>query len=233
MEMRDCRELFVEFPVDAPSAQADLPAGYQARRRADGRAVLLLMIQDCDRGRLDGILPVRPLRFSHAWIEVEGPEEIGAALPGTLRSLPTSRYYASPHQIDSRVAHFALRTVGIASERVDEISLGGVPAPARHGRVVEGGSRVGYRWTDAARPWPVPEYVTGRRTFDRELGTLWRRRTRGTVECRSRFLGQASVVLEADPGSLLGRLHLGETLRGDGHLVEMTDCRAAIRVESR
>jgi hypothetical protein len=233
MDMYTCRELFVEFPVDPSSAQRNLPAGYRAKQRADGKAVLLLMAQDCERGKLDHVLPVKPLRFSQLWIEVTGPEETGATLPGTVRSLPTAYYYANPHQIESRVGHLALTLVGIASEHVAEISLGGTSGSARHGRVVEQTGQVGYSWTDSSRPWPAPEYVTGRRKFEREFGSVWKRRTKGTVECRSNFLGSSEVVLRADPASAVGRLHLGETLRGDGHLVEMTDCHAVIQVQSR
>jgi len=233
MELRDCRELFVEFPVDAARAQADLPSGYQVKLRDDGRAVLLLMVQDCERGRLDRILPIEPLRFAHAWIEVVGPEEVGPVLAGTLRSLPTAYYYATPHQLESRVGHWALSAVGIASQRVDAISLGGTPGPDRKGEVVESRGRAGYRWTDVGRLWSEGRYVTGRRRFDREIGGLWRRRTTGTVECRSRFLGQSEVALEADPDSAIGRLQLGGALRGEGYLVEMTDCRAIIAVRAR
>ena len=233
MEMRSCNELFVEFPVDAAAAQANLPHGYQVTRRADGNAVLLLMVQDCEQGRLDGVLPVRPLRFSHAWIEVVGPSEMGPTLPGTVRSLSTAYYYASPHQLESLPGFIALTAVGIASEHVQEISLGGIPAAARSGVVIEGRGHLGYRWTETGRPWPEPELVTGRRKFDREFGSLWKRRTKGTVECRSNFVGRSVVVLQAAPDSAVGRLHLGKTLRGDGYRVEMTDCRALIEVRSR
>jgi hypothetical protein len=233
MELRDCKELFVEFPVDAARAQADLPSSYQVKVRDDGRAVLLLMVQECDRGRLDRVLPIQPLRFAHVWIEVVGPDEVGPALAGTLRSLPTAYYYSTLHQLDSLVGHLALAAAGIGSQRVDAISLGGAPGPDRKGEVVESRGRAGYRWTDAARPWPAGRHVTGRRRFDRELGGLWRRRTTGTVECRSNFLGQSEVALEADPGSAIGRLHLGGALRGEGYLVEMTDCRAVIAVRPR
>jgi hypothetical protein len=233
MELWDCRELFVEFPVDAARAQAGLPSGYQVKPRDGGKAVLLLMVQDCTRGRLDRILPIEPLRFAHVWIEVTGPEEVGPVLGGTLRSLPTAYYYATPHQVESRMGHLALSAVGIASQRVDSISLGGGPGPARKGEVVESPGRGGYRWTDAGRPWAEGQYVTGRRRFGRDIGGLWPRRTSGTVECRSNFLGQSQVALEADPDSAIGRLQLGGVLRGEGYLVEMTDCRAVIAVKAR
>ena len=99
--------------------------------------------------------------------------------------------------------------------------------------VVEQLGHVGYRWTDASRLWQVSEFVTGRRKFSREFGDLWKRRTSGIVECRSNFLGQSKVVLQADPDSAVGRLGFGPTLRGDGYLVEMPDCQALINVLSR
>jgi hypothetical protein len=233
LEMRGCRELFVEFPVDPVAAQANVPASYRVKVQEDGWAVLLLMVQDCDQGNLDHVLRVKPLRFSHVWIEVVGPEETGAVLTGTLRSLPTAYYYATPHQTESALGHVALTLVGIASERVDEIALGGVPGDARKGQVTENRASVGYRWTDTSRPLAAPQYVTGRRRFDREFGRLWKRRSTGTVECRSNFLGASDVVLQADPDSAVGRLHLGSILRGAGHVVEMTDCLAIIEVGSR
>ena len=233
MEMRSCRELFVEFHVDPVAAQANVPASHRVKVLENGLAVLLLMVQDCDQGKLDHVLRVTPLRFSHLWIEVTGPEEAGAVLPGTLRSLPTAYYYATPHQTDSILGHVALTLVGIAIERVDEIALGGAPGDARTGQVTESRASVGYRWTDTSRPLAVPQYVTGRRKFAREFGNYWKRRTTGTVECRSNFLGESDVLLQADPDSAVGRLHLGSTLRGAGHVVEMTDCLAIIDVESR
>ena len=233
MEMRDCRELFVEFPVDPIAAQANLPAGYRVKLRVDGRAVLLLMVQDCERGVLDHVLRVTPLRFAHLWLETTGPAETGPALAGTLRSLPTVYYYAAPHQTESVLGAAALTLVGIASEHVHEISLGGAPGDSRKGQVIERRASVGYRWTDTSQPLAVPQYVTGRRRFDREFGNVWKRRSTGTVECRSNFLGESEVLLEADPDSAVGRLHLGSTLRGAGHVVEMTDCLAVIDVRSR
>jgi hypothetical protein len=233
MEMERCRELFVELPVDAAAAQANLPTPYRVRLRDDGKAVVLLMVQECDRGRLDRVLPVAPLRFSQIWLQVVGPEETGAVLAGTSRSLPTASYYACPHQTDSGLAHAALTAAGIASQRVEVISLGGSPREARQGSVTERSGLAGYAWTDTSRLWPAPEYVTGRRKFDREYGSVWKRRSRGIVECRSRFLGDSEVVLRADPQSAIGRLGVGSTLRGKGHLVEMTDCRATIAIELR
>jgi hypothetical protein len=49
----------------------------------------------------------------------------------------------------------------------------------------------------------------------------------------ARILGQSEVALEADPDSAIGRLQLGGAPRGEGYLVEMTDCRAIIAVRAR
>jgi hypothetical protein len=125
MKMIGCKELFVEFQIDAQVARQAVPPAYDIRTYPDGSGVLLIMIQDWDKCILDGILPIKRVKMSHIWIELNGPQEIGPLLPGTASSLPTSYYYGLPHQIDNRLAVLAFRLAGIDVHQVAQIDLPG------------------------------------------------------------------------------------------------------------
>jgi len=229
MEMTNCKEMFAEFPVDAAAARQNVPPGYSIRIDKNGMATLLLMVQDCERGILDGLIRIKPMKMSHIWIEIEGPEETGPPLSGTTESLPTAYYYNLPHQFDSSLAHVALTLTGIDSQSVKEITLGERSGDQRAGQVIEKAPSVMYGWTETSKLSTTPKIVTGRRKFYRQYGTLIKRVSEGTVACRSNFLGVGSVVLSASPDSAIGRLQFGTTLQGAVHPVEMS-CDAEIKV---
>jgi hypothetical protein len=232
MDMSKCKELFAEFPVDPVVAQRHVPASYNVRIGDNDKATLLLMIQDCEMGVLDQIIPIKPLQMSHIWIEIQGPEEIGPILPGTNKSLPTAYYYILPHQVESKLAYVSLALAGIGSQLVDEISIGHRINDQRRGRVFENGPSVGYQWVETSHLLPNQGLVTGRRKFYRqyESQTMWT--SSGTVSTWANFLGEGKVVLTASPDSSIGRLGFGITLEGIAQPVEM-DCHAEIKVQSR
>jgi len=86
MKMAKCREMFAEFPVDAAAAKENVPPGYTSGLIKAAWRTMLLMVQDCEEGILDSLLRIRPMRMSHIWIEIDGPEETALPLPG-LRGL--------------------------------------------------------------------------------------------------------------------------------------------------
>jgi hypothetical protein len=232
MDMTNCKEMFAEFPVDATVAKQNVPPGYTIRIDKDGMATMLLMVQDCEKGLLDGLLPIRPMRMSHIWIEIDGPEETGPPLPDTTESLPTAYYYILPHQFESGLANIALTLAGIDAELVEEITFGKRSGNQRQGAVIEKAPSVIYRWIETSQLLTTPKIVTGRRKFYRQYGSVINRISEGTVTCRSNFLGSGSVVLTASPDSAIGRMHFDTTLTGTAYPVEMS-CRAEIKVQIR
>lgn len=229
LEMIGCRELFAELPVDAALARKTVPSSYALKLLPTNEAKLLFLIEECENAILDRVLPVRPLRMAQLWIELEGPEEIGPPLAGTTSSLPTSYWYALPHQIESRVAASAFRVAGIDIQRVARINIGGEHGSPRRGEVVEDApADRRYSWEEATRLWSSPNVVTGRRWFYREYGSVLRRRSVGFALCRSAFLGDGEIAVTASQDSALGRLGVA-TLHGPSNSVEM-NCQVEIRV---
>jgi hypothetical protein len=229
MEMANCKEMFAEFPLDATVAKENVSPGYTIRINKDGMARMLLMVQDCEEGILDGLLRIRPMRMSHIWIEIDGPEETGPPLPGTTGSLPTVYYYILPHQFESGLAYFGLVLAGIDSQLVKEITLGERSGDQRPGQVIERSPSLGYRWTETSTLSTMPNIVTGKRKFYREYGWVIKSISEGTVTCNSSFLGEGNVALNTSPDSAIGRLHFGTDLKGTAHSVEMS-CHAEIKV---
>ena len=229
MDMVECKELFAEFPVDPKIAKQHVPSEYKIRIDKNGMAILLLMVQDCDKGILDSLVRIKPMRMSQIWIEIEGPEEVGAPLHDTTESLPTAYYYILPHQMDSRLAHIALTLTGIDSQLVKEITLGERSGDQRFGQVIEKVPSVKYQWTEKSQIRKIPKVVTGRRQFYRQYGWLIKRTSVGTVTCHSKFLGDGRVMLSTSPDSAIGSLNFGTTLQGTAYPVEMS-CRADIKV---
>ena len=233
MKMVGCRELFAEFYLDPTVARQSVAPGYDVRIHPNGQAMLLLLVQDCDTCVLNGLVRIRPMKMSHVWIELAGPEEIGPALSGTTAALPTSYWYAMPHQMDSALASVAFRLVGVDVQRVERVSLGGKPGGIRHGMVIEREEpTTAYRWEETSTLWPSPKLLTGRRWFYREYGRLIKRRSEGLVICRSSFMGEGEIRLEADRGSAIESLGAGRTLHGATRSVEI-DCDVRIRVVGR
>lgn len=207
MKMIGCRELFVEFPIDAHKARLAVPSSYDLHRDSEGNAVLLIMIQDWDKCILDGILPIKLVKMSHLWIELDGPQEVGPPLPETVSSLPTSYYYALPHQIDNRLAVLAFKLAGIDVQQVSQIDLPGNFGERQKVRVTERGNpATGYSWEFTPDMWSTPNIVTGRRWFHRNYGSRLKRKSAGLVVCRSSFLASTSVEMSVDRGSVMDGL---------------------------
>ena len=111
MKMTRCRELFAEFPVSLTAAREVVPVSYDVPVYPNGMALLLLLVQECETCVLDHVLFIRPMRMAHFWIELDGPEEVGPAVPGT--SIATrSYYYVMQHQMDNFLAVSAFHMVG-------------------------------------------------------------------------------------------------------------------------
>jgi hypothetical protein len=234
MKMVGCKEMYAEFHVDPTVARQHVPAEYEVRIHQNGKAMLLLMVQDCDKCVLNSIVLISPMRMSHIWIELAGPEEVGPALPGTTASLPTRYYYALPHQIDNALAHRALWLAGIDVQKVKQVSLGGDPGGIRQGMVVEQEYPTkSFSWEESSILWPSPSLVTGRRWFYRHYGRFIKRRSEGLVVCSSSFLGEGEVQLQAGDGSRICSLGFGTTLSGVTNPVKINYCNVRIRVLGR
>jgi hypothetical protein len=74
MKMLGYKKQFVEFAIDPELAMRKLPAGTSLQTGPGGKACLLIMIQEWDRCILDGFLPIKKIRMSHIWIELNGPK---------------------------------------------------------------------------------------------------------------------------------------------------------------
>jgi hypothetical protein len=230
MKMIGCTESFVEFFVDPVVAQQNMPSRYAVRKYPNEKAVLLIMIQDWDKCILDGFLPIRRVKMAHIWIEINGPNEIGPTLTGTESSLPTSYYYALPHQIDNKMAVFAFRLAGIDVQFVKRIEVSGKPGNLHRVRVVERENpTVGYSWEATGILWPAPKILTGRRWFYRNYGQRIKRKSTGLVVCRSSFSGESEIQMMVEDGSIIANLGLRAELQGALKYVH-TDCDCVIRV---
>jgi hypothetical protein len=81
MTMTGCRDLFAEFSAEPTAARNAVPVPFVVRICSDGKALLLLMVQECESCVLNGLLAVRPMNMAHFWIELAGPEEVGPGVP--------------------------------------------------------------------------------------------------------------------------------------------------------
>src|SRR4030042_4244277 len=148
MDIYDVEEMFSRYYVDPDIAQQNVPSKWKVKIHDNGKALLLVMVQNCKKMVLDYILNVGSVGMSHIWIEGEGPREVVAPLSGTTRSLPTWYWYILPHQLDDRWARLLFGLVGVAAQSVRKVSRGGDPGGPRCGGVVEGGSpNAKYYWT--------------------------------------------------------------------------------------
>src|SRR4030042_3111608 len=112
MDIYGCREMFSQYYVDADIARRNVPSKWQVRINSSGKALLLVMVQQCEKMVLDNVINVGSVGMSHIWIEVEGPDGIVPPLAGTTLSLPTRYWHISPHQLDNRLARGSFWPVG-------------------------------------------------------------------------------------------------------------------------
>ena len=232
MKMINCRETFAEFYVDPSVARKNVPPGYNVRIYPNGKAMLLMLEQDCERCVLKHLLTIHPMRMSHLWIELDGPAEVGPPLYGTAESLPTSYWYSLPHQMDSSLAHIAFSLVGIDTQHVAMINFSGQPGEQQRGVVVENEGGAKYVWTEKSQIWPTPKLVTGRRWFYREYGQNRKTESKGLVTCKASFIGEGTIELEADANSSIGALGFGTELQGTSNVVKI-ECDVLIDVQGK
>ena len=127
MDIYDVKEMFSRYYVDSEVAQKNVPEKWRVKIHDNGKALLLVMVQECKKMVLDYIFNVGSVGMSHIWIELVGPTEILAPLPGTSKSLPTWYWYILPHQLDDRWARLLFGLVGVQTQKVKKVSLGGIP----------------------------------------------------------------------------------------------------------
>jgi hypothetical protein len=228
MDIYEVTEMFSRYYVDPDIAQQNVPSKWKVKIHDDGKALLLVMVQNCKKMVLDYILNVGSVGMSHIWIEVEGPYEVVTPLPGTTRSLPTRYWYILPHQLDGLSVRILFGLVGVSSQSVRKVSVGGDPNGARSGEVIEGDSPLArYSWIETSQLYPTPDIVTGSQRFYRKYGV---RESAAHAKCESHFLGDSQVSLSATSNSGVGKLGFGTSLTGFSNPVWVKHCRVKYRV---
>jgi hypothetical protein len=227
MDIYDMNEMFSRYYVDPEIAKQNVPSKWNVKIHDNGKALLLVMVQQCGKMVLDYLINVGSVGLSNVWIELEGPTELITPLPGTSRSLPSWYWYILPHQLDKRVAQILFRMAGVAAKQVKSVSLGGEPSGSRLGEVVEDSSDVRYNWTEKSTLYSEPDVVTGSHRFFRKYGV---RESRAHAKCFTHFLGEGEVNLNATPNSTVGKLGFGTSLNGFSNPVWVKHCRVEYRV---
>jgi hypothetical protein len=228
MEIFNCKEMFSRYNVDADVANKAVPASWNLKKNEQGEALLLVMVQECEKMVLDHVINIRPVGMSHIWIEIEGPQEYVDPLPGTTRSLPTRYWHILPHQLDNRLARLLFGLVGVDAEYVGEISIGGDPISTRSGEVIETSSaESNYYWTESILPYSEADIVTGSQRFYRVYGI---RSSEAVAKCESHFLGDSQANLVASSSSLIGKLGFGSKFEGVSNPVFVKYCHVNYRV---
>jgi hypothetical protein len=228
MEIFNCKEMFSRYNIDAELARRAVPSDMRLKVNQAGEALMLVMVQECEKMVLDSLIDVGAVGMSHIWIEIEGPEEYVDPLPGTTRSLPTRYWFILPHQLDNQLARFFFGLVGVDAEYVREVTLGGDPLDKRSGAVLEFSPPGGkYSWTESIQPYSEEEIVTGSQRFYREYGL---RSSEAEAKCESHFLGDSQVNLVVSSSSSIGELGIGTALVGVSNPVFVQHCHVNYRV---
>ncbi len=226
--MYDVMEMFSRYYVEPETAQRNVPKKWKVKIHDNGKAILLVMVQQCKKMVLDYALNVGSVGLSHLWIEIEGPQEVITPLSGTSRSLPTWYWYVTPHQIDNGWASAFFKLVGVPTRSVKSVSLGGEPREIRSGEVIEGGSLdASYSWTETSKLFPEPDIVTGSHRLYGRYGVC---ESEAHVRCFTHFLGESVVSLSAKPDSSVGKLGFGTSLTGFSSPVWIKHCRVKYKV---
>jgi hypothetical protein len=228
MDIYDVKEMFSRFYVNPDIAQQNVPPKWKVKIHDNGKAVLLVMVQNCKKMVLDYILNVGSVGMSHVWIELEGPYEEATPLPGTTRSLPTWYWYILPHQLDSMLVRILFGLVGVAAQSVSKVSLGGDAGGSRAGEVIEGDAPdAKYSWTETSQLYPSPDIVTGSHRFYRKYGM---RESAAHAKCFTHFLGDGQVSLSATLDSSISKLGFGTSLTGFSNPVWVKHCHVKYQV---
>jgi len=220
--------MFSRYYIDPDLARKNVPPKWNIKIHENGKALLLVMVQDCRKVVLERFLNIGPVRMSHIWIELEGPSESIDTLPGTTRTLPTWYWYIQPHQMDSYLAFLMFRIAGVDAQYVRYISPGTAPNGFWAGKVKEDDSPyIGYEWTVMSEPYPEPDIITGSHRFFRKYGL---RESEAHAECFTHFLGESTVKLSASSDSTIGKLGLGSSFEGFSNPVWVKHCHVRYRV---
>jgi len=228
MDIYDVKEMFSRYYVAPDIAQQNVPSNWKVKIHENGKALLLVMVQNCEKMVLDHVFNVGSVGMCHIWIELEGPSELVTPLPGTTRSLPTWYWYIMPHQLDGYLVRMLFGFAGVAAQLVKKVSLGGAPGGTRSGEVIERYSpEAKYNWTEKSQLYPTPDIVTGSHRFYRKYGV---RVSVAHATCFTHFLGDGQVSLEAPTDSVIGKLGFGTSLTGFSNPVWVKHCRVEYKV---
>jgi len=228
MDIYDVKEMFSRYYVDPYIAQQNVPSQWTVKIHDNGKALLLVMVQECKKMVLDYLINIGSVGMSHIWIELDGPHELVAPLPETTRSLPTWYWYILPHELDGYMIRTLFGLAGVDARLVKKISLGGNPGITRSGEVVGGSSlETKYNWTETSQLYSKPDIVTGSHRFYRHYG---RRKSVAHAKCLTHFLGDGQVRLYATKNSMIGKLGFGTSFTGFSNPVWVKHCRVKYRV---
>ena len=228
MDIYNVTEMFSRYYVDPDIAQQNVPSKWRVKIHDNGKAVLLVMVQNCKKMVLNYVLNVGSVGMSHIWIELEGPYEVVTPLPGTTRSLPTWYWYILPHQLNGLLVRMLFGLVGVSSQLVKKVTVGGDPKSTRSGEVIEEDSPdAKYSWIETSQLYPAPDIVTGSHRFYRKYGV---RESAAHAKCFTHFLGDSQVSLSATPDSSIGKLGFGTSLSGVSNPVWVKHCHVKYQV---
>ena len=228
MDIYDVKEMFSRYYVDPDIAQQNVPSKWRVKIHDNGKALLLVMVQNCKKMVLDYLINMGSVGMSHIWIELDGPYEVVTPLPGTKRSLPTRYWYILPHQVDSYLVRILFKLAGVSSQIVRTVSVGGDPDGTRSGEVIEGDSPdAKYSWKEVSKLYPAPDIVTESQRVYRKYGV---RESTAHARCESHFLGDGTVSLSATSVSTVGKLGFGTSLTGVTNPVWVRHCRVKYQV---
>lgn len=228
MDIYDVKEMFSRYYVDPDIARQNVPSKWKVKIHDNGKALLLVMVQECKKMVLDYLINMGSVGMSHIWIELDGPLEMVDPLPETTRSLPTWYWYILPHELDCYLVRMFFGLAGVDARLVRRISLGGDPGNTRSGEVIEGySSEAKYSWTETSQLYTKPDIVTGSHRFYRKYGV---RQSTAHAKCFTHFLGDGQVGLTASNDSMIGKLGFGTSLTGFSNPVWVKHCRVKYRV---
>ena len=228
MDIYYVEEMFSRYYVDPDIARQNVPSKWKVKIHDNGKALLLVMVQECKKMVLDYLINMGSVGMSHIWIELDGPLEIVDPLPETTRSLPTWYWYILPHELDGYLIRMFFGLAGVDARLVRRISLGGDPGKIRSGEVIEGySSEAKYNWTESIQLYPKPDVVTGSHRFYRKYGVC---QSVAHAKCFTHFLGDGQVNLNATNNSMIGKLGFGTSLTGFSNPVWVKHCRVKYRV---
>ncbi len=118
MDIYDVKEMFSRYYVDPDIAKQNVPSKWKVKIHDNGKALLLVMVQECKKMVLDYLINMGSVGMSHIWIELDGPPEIVDPLPETTRSLPTWYWYILPHELDGCLIRMFFGLAGVDARLV-------------------------------------------------------------------------------------------------------------------